>query len=149
MDLYKKVIGKMKQIFEMLEAPSTKVNKLWYPDGTSFYPDDLQSGPISREKIIFNCSKHAEFIRDNVDCTISSNSNDFNEEDNVPLSVWAKAIDNQLLFKNEELEQYIIGDAVATCEELSDENFVQNITIKRQENDDDNDEMKEICSNQC
>ncbi|CAH0725635.1 unnamed protein product, partial [Brenthis ino] len=80
-----------------------------------------------KQGTIFNCYKHAGFVRSNVECTITSD--DFNEEDDVPLSIWAKAIDkHQLPITNEDFEQYArVDDAVATCEEPFDENIVDNI----------------------
>ncbi|CAH0722847.1 unnamed protein product, partial [Brenthis ino] len=60
---------------------------------------------------------------------LKAHSHDFNKEDDVPLSIWAKAIDkHQLPITNEDFEQYArVDDAVATCEEPSDENIVDNM----------------------
>ncbi|KAJ3641450.1 hypothetical protein Zmor_027957 [Zophobas morio] len=82
-----------------------------------------------KQGTIFNCYKHAGFIRSNVECTLTSNAEDFNEEYDVPLRVWARAIHkHQLPITNENFEQYAcVDDAVATCEEPSDENIVENI----------------------
>ncbi|CAH0730542.1 unnamed protein product, partial [Brenthis ino] len=96
-----------------------------------------------KQGTIFNCYKHAGFVRSNVECTITSD--DFNEEDDVPLSIWAKAIDkHQLPITNEDFEQYArIDNAVATCEEPSDENIVDNIiadNANSKDSDGDDDE---------
>ncbi|CAF4865563.1 unnamed protein product [Pieris macdunnoughi] len=102
-----------------------------------------------KQDTIFNCYKHAGFVRSNVDCSVTSNADDFNEEDDVPLSTWVRAIDkHQLLITNEEFEQYAyVDDAVATCEEPSDENIVVNIIANDangKDSDGDDDEPEEI-----
>ncbi|CAH2088978.1 unnamed protein product [Euphydryas editha] len=58
-----------------------------------------------KQGTIFNCYKHAGFVRSNVDCSITSNADNFNEDD-VPLSTWSDAIDKQLSVTNEDFEQY-------------------------------------------
>lgn len=101
------------------------------------------------QRTISNCYKHAGFVRSNEDCTITTNADDFDEEDDVPLSVWTRNIDNQLPITNEDLEQYAcVDDAVATSEEPSDENIVQNIITNdaNSQSDGDNDEPEETYS---
>ncbi|KOB51958.1 Tigger transposable element-derived protein [Operophtera brumata] len=102
-----------------------------------------------KQGTIFNCYKHDGFVRSNVECIITSNADDFNEEDDVPLSVWARAIDgHQLPITNEDFEQYaFVDDAVATCEEPSDENIVENIIANdanSRDSDGDDGEPEEI-----
>ncbi|XP_068992255.1 uncharacterized protein [Neodiprion pinetum] len=83
------------------------------------------------------------------DCTITSDADNVGEEDDVPLNVWTRAIDNQLPITNEDFEQYAcIDDAVATSEEPSDENIVQNIIANdaNNQNDGDDDEPEETYS---
>jgi hypothetical protein len=98
------------------------------------------------QRTIFNCYRHAGFTR-HADCTISSTIEDFDEEDDVPLSVWARAINNQLPISVEQFDEYAcIDDAVATCEEPSDQSIIQNIIANNQDSDgDDDDEREETC----
>lgn len=102
-----------------------------------------------KQGTIFNCFKHAGFVRSECNTVVTSNTEDFNEEDDVPLSVWARAIDkHQLTITNEDFEQFTcVDDAVATCEEPCDENIVENIIASdanSQESDGDDDEPEEI-----
>ncbi|VVD01444.1 unnamed protein product [Leptidea sinapis] len=115
-----------------------------------------------KQGTIFNCYKYAGFVRSNVECTISSNADDFNEEctipsnaddfneeDDVPLSVWARAIGrHHLPITKEDFEQYVfVDDAVATCDEPSDENIAENIIANdanSKDSDDDDGEPEEI-----
>ncbi|CAB3228062.1 unnamed protein product [Arctia plantaginis] len=104
-----------------------------------------------KQGTIVNCYKHAGFVRSNVESTITSNADDFDEEDDVPLSIWARAIDkHQLAITNEDFEQYAcVDDAVATCEEPSDEKIVENIIANdtnSKDSDGDDDEPEEIHS---
>lgn len=111
----------MIQILDGCQSTSFEYPKITVLDGIIMIRDawtQLKQGTI------FNCYKHAGFVRSNVECTITSNAYDFNEEDDVPLSVWARAINgHQLPITNEDFEQYaFVDDAVATCEEPSDGN---------------------------
>ncbi|KAL3290312.1 hypothetical protein HHI36_023656 [Cryptolaemus montrouzieri] len=78
---------------------------------------------------IFKCCKHAGFVRSNVEC-FTINSDDFNEEYDVPLIIRARAIDgHKLPITNKDFEQYACVDVdVATCEEPSDETIVDKIS---------------------
>ncbi|CAD7085812.1 unnamed protein product [Hermetia illucens] len=71
---------------------------------------------------------------------MTSNADDFDKEDDIPLSVWTRATDNQLLTTNEDLDQHACIDDVATYEE---NDIVQNIIANRQDSDVDDDETEE------
>lgn len=66
----------------------------------------------------------------------------------MPLSILARALNNQLPIGNEELKQYsaIDGD-LATSEEPTEENIVQNIIVNSHESDDNNEnDLEENCT---
>lgn len=93
---------------------------------------------------IFNCFKHAGFVRDSA--SVVANNDD--TDDDVPLSILARALNNQLPIGNEELKQYsAIDDDLATCEEPTEENIVQNIIVNSHDSDDNNeDDLEENCT---
>lgn len=93
---------------------------------------------------IFNCYKHAGFVRDSPS-VVADNDDD---DDDVPLSVWARALNKGLPIGNEELEQYsAIDDDLATCEEPTEENILQNVIVNSQDSDDNNDDgLEENCT---
>ncbi|KAL3282136.1 hypothetical protein HHI36_005331, partial [Cryptolaemus montrouzieri] len=78
---------------------------------------------------IFNCYKHAGFVRDGPGVAGSiSVAADNNDDDDLPLSAWARALMEELRKENEKLEQYSsFDDDIATCEEPTDENILQNV----------------------
>ncbi|KAL3279755.1 hypothetical protein HHI36_017263 [Cryptolaemus montrouzieri] len=86
---------------------------------------------------IFNCYKHAGFVRDGPGIADSiSVAADNNDDDDVPLSVWARALKG-LPIENEKLEQYSsVDDDVATCKEPTDVNILQNVIVNSQDSDD-------------
>ncbi|XP_060810034.1 tigger transposable element-derived protein 4-like [Amyelois transitella] len=87
---------------------------------------------------ISNCYKHAGFVRDSA--SVAADNDDGDIDDDVPLSVWARALNKGLPIGNEELEHYsTIDDDLVTCEEPTDENIVQNIIVNSQDSDDNND----------
>ncbi|KAL3274051.1 hypothetical protein HHI36_015470 [Cryptolaemus montrouzieri] len=60
-----------------------------------------------------------------------------NDDDAVPLSVWARALKEGLPIENERLKQYSsVDDDIARCEEPTDENILQNVIINSQDSDD-------------
>ncbi|XP_063896995.1 tigger transposable element-derived protein 4-like [Helicoverpa armigera] len=123
----KNLVLKMIQLLDGCRSTSFEYPKITVLDGILMIQDAWTQ---LKQITIFNCYKHAGFVQSNVECTItSSNADDFNEEDDVPLSVWARAINgHQLPITNEDFEQYaFVDDAVATCEEPTDENIVENI----------------------
>lgn len=90
---------------------------------------------------IFNCYKHAGFVRDSPRTPSGAAHND---DDDVSLTVWARALNKGLPIGNEELEQYsAIDDDLATCEEPTDENISQNVIVNSQDSDDNNDDGQE------
>lgn len=97
---------------------------------------------------IFNCYKHAGFVRDSSeDLSVSADNDNFDDEDDLQLSVWAKG----LPIANAELEQYsAVDDDLATCEERThqsapDEAVLENIIANNEDSEDnDDDEVEEI-----
>lgn len=88
---------------------------------------------------ISNCYRHAGFVRDSA--SVAADNDDGDVDDDVPLSVWARALNKGLPIGNEELEHYsTIDDDLVTCEEPTDENIVQNIIVNSQDSDDNNDD---------
>ncbi|KAL3286521.1 hypothetical protein HHI36_001026 [Cryptolaemus montrouzieri] len=77
---------------------------------------------------VFNCYKHAGFVRGGPGIADSISVAADNNDDDVPLSVWARALKEELPIENEKLDQYYsVDDDIATCEEPTDENILQNI----------------------
>ncbi|KAL3278538.1 hypothetical protein HHI36_024257 [Cryptolaemus montrouzieri] len=86
---------------------------------------------------IFNCYKHAGFVRDGPGIADSISVAADNNDDDVPLSVCARALKEGLPIKNEKLEQYSsIDDDIATCEEPNEENILQNVIVNCQDSED-------------
>lgn len=142
----KNLVLKMTQLLDGCGTSSVEYPKITVLDAILMIQD--ASTQLNQGTIV-NCYKHAGFVRSNVESTITSNADDFDEEDDVPLSIWARAIDkHQLPITNEDFEQYAcVDDAVATCEEPSDENIVENIIAKdtnSKDSDGDDDEPEEI-----
>ncbi|KAL3287946.1 hypothetical protein HHI36_002402 [Cryptolaemus montrouzieri] len=97
---------------------------------------------------IFNCYKHARFVRDDPGFADSISVAGNNDDDDVPLSVWARALKEGLPIGNEELEQYSsVDDFIATYEEPTDENILQNVIVYSQDSDDNDvdDDPEENC----
>ncbi|KAJ8728909.1 hypothetical protein PYW07_006605 [Mythimna separata] len=92
---------------------------------------------------IFNCYRHAGFVQDSLSVVSASD-----DDDDLPLSIWARALDKGLPMGNEELEQYsAIDDDLATCEEPTDENILQSVIHNGQDSDDnDDDGLEENCT---
>jgi len=95
---------------------------------------------------IFNCYKHAGFVQESASVAADNDESD----DDVPLSVWARALDKGLPIGKQELEQYSgIDDDLVTCEDMTDENtIVQNIIINSQDRDvnNDDDDLEQNCT---
>ncbi|KAL3265877.1 hypothetical protein HHI36_010070 [Cryptolaemus montrouzieri] len=87
---------------------------------------------------IFNCYKHAGFVREGPGIADSiSLAADNNDDDDVPLSFWSRALKERLPIENEKLEQYSpVDDDIATCEEATDENILDNVIVNSQDSDD-------------
>ncbi|KAL3289861.1 hypothetical protein HHI36_023252 [Cryptolaemus montrouzieri] len=87
--------------------------------------------------MIFNCYKHAGFVRDGPgiadSISVAADNNDDDDDDDdddVPLSVWSRALKKELPIENEELKQYFsFVDDIVTCEEPTYENIVQNVIV--------------------
>ena len=58
-----------------------------------------------KQGTIFNCYKHAGFVRSNVECTLTSNAEEFNKEDDVPsVSEPGSDLSSQIRKRQVELE---------------------------------------------
>ena len=64
---------------------------------------------------IMNCWKHADFIQHSSEST--SISADYEDDDDVPLSIWAKVFNNRLPIGNELDEFVSVDNSIATYEE--------------------------------
>ncbi|KAL3287882.1 hypothetical protein HHI36_002340 [Cryptolaemus montrouzieri] len=85
---------------------------------------------------IFNCYKHAVLVRDGPGIADSISIAPDNNDDDVPLSVWARALKKGLPIENEKLEQYSSVDDDIACEPPTDENILQNVIVNSQDSDD-------------
>ena len=96
------------------------------------------------QSTIHNCFKHAGFI-ENLDGSPIPNSDDeFDEEDDVPLSLWSRNLNADSLAAPEMWEDYVdIDSALITSEEPTDEIIVQNINATEQLESDGEDEVEE------
>ncbi|XP_018797583.1 PREDICTED: major centromere autoantigen B-like [Bactrocera latifrons] len=93
---------------------------------------------------IANCFKHSGLAEGNLDASSSSCSNAIEIEDDIPLSVWARALKNQLPISKEELDKYVLIDnGVGTCEEPSEDRIVENILDDEQNSDDNVEDRNE------
>ncbi|KAL3269424.1 hypothetical protein HHI36_008494 [Cryptolaemus montrouzieri] len=100
---------------------------------------------------IFNCYKHAGFVRDGPGIAYSiSVAADNNDDDDVPISVWARALKEGLPIENEKLEQYSCVDVdIATCVEPIDENILRNDIVNSQDRDDNDVEERKLSYSEC
>ncbi|KAJ8728541.1 hypothetical protein PYW07_006237 [Mythimna separata] len=98
---------------------------------------------IPNQKTCKDTSTHAGFVQDSLSVVSASD-----DDDDLPLSIWARALDKGLPMGNEELEQYsAIDDDLATCEEPTDENILQSVIHNGQDSDDnDDDGLEENCT---
>ncbi|XP_049315831.1 tigger transposable element-derived protein 4-like [Bactrocera dorsalis] len=101
-------------------------------------------GELTDEAIVQN---HAGFSIANIGVTSTSISSDFDDEDDVPLSVWASAFESSLPISTEEIEEFSsIDNNLAICGELTDEAIVQNVIVDKSDSDDSADENDQISS---
>ncbi|KAF9800635.1 hypothetical protein SFRURICE_014066 [Spodoptera frugiperda] len=108
--------------------------------------DGLTGAVQERIKSESSPSAYAMMLNTNMCATLVANNDDTDDE--VPLSILARALNNQLPIGNEELKQYsAIDDDLATCEEPTEENIVQNIIGNSHDSDDNNeDDLEENCT---
>ncbi|KAL3268196.1 hypothetical protein HHI36_007321 [Cryptolaemus montrouzieri] len=86
---------------------------------------------------IFNCYKYAGFVRDGSGIADNISVAADKDDDDVPISVLARALKEGLPIENEKLEQYSsVDDDIATCKESTNENILQNVIVNSQDSDD-------------
>ncbi|XP_065157210.1 tigger transposable element-derived protein 4-like [Atheta coriaria] len=91
------------------------------------------------QSTIHNCFKQAGFIESH-----DGLEHEFDEEDDIPLSLWSRNLNSDSLAAPEMWEDYVdIDSALLTFEEPSDENIVQNISAKDQLESDGEEEVEE------
>ncbi|KAL3281798.1 hypothetical protein HHI36_004999 [Cryptolaemus montrouzieri] len=121
---------------EIFNADETGLFYKLTPDKTlKFRVEKCSGGKLSKERIIVRLDG---FVRDGPGIADSiSVTADNNDDDDVPLSVWARALKEGLPIENEELEQYSSVDVdIATFEEPTDENILHNVIVNSQDSDD-------------
>ena len=96
------------------------------------------------QSTIHNCFKHAWFIENHDGLSIQISKHEFDEEDDVPLSLWSRNLNSDSLAAPEMWEDYVdIDRALLTSEEPTDETIVQNINAKEQLESDGEEEVEE------
>lgn len=108
----------LKSDFRKNPVPNIISNLVCCGSSSAGYPKIIVLGAILlihhaciklTKKTIFYYSKHTEFVRSTVEFTITTT---------ICLSIWTRAIDNQLSETNKDFEQYVCVDhSVATCEQ--------------------------------
>ncbi|CAB3246373.1 unnamed protein product [Arctia plantaginis] len=98
---------------------------------------------ISRSTI-HNCFKHAGFIESHNGLPIQISEHEFDEEDDIPLSLWSRNLNSDSLAAPEMWEDFVdIDSGLLTSEEPTNENIVQNISAKEQLESDGEEEVEE------
>ncbi|XP_045541632.1 tigger transposable element-derived protein 4-like [Papilio machaon] len=96
------------------------------------------------QSTIHNCFKHAGFIENHDGLPIQISDHEFDEGDDIPLSLWSRNLHSDSLAAPEMWEDYVdIDSALLTSEEPTDENIVQNICAKEQLESDGEEEVEE------
>ncbi|CAG5051391.1 unnamed protein product [Parnassius apollo] len=96
------------------------------------------------QSTIHNCFKHAGFIESHNGLPIQISEHEFDEEDDIPLSLWSRNLNSDSLAAPEMWEDYVdIDSGLLTSEEPTDENIVQNISAKEQLESDGEEEVEE------
>ncbi|GBP88515.1 hypothetical protein EVAR_64959_1 [Eumeta japonica] len=93
------------------------------------------------------CNERAvpsRFIENHDGLPIQISEHEFDEEDDVPLSLWSRNLNSDSLATPEMWEDHVdIDSALFTSEEPTDDNIVQNINAKEQLESDEEEEVEE------
>ncbi|XP_045461753.1 tigger transposable element-derived protein 4-like [Harmonia axyridis] len=97
------------------------------------------------QSTIYNCFKHAGLIETYDDLPVREiEENEFDDEDDLPLSLWVRNLKSDLLPAPEVWKDYVdIDSSLMTYEEPTDENIVKNITENEQYESDGEEEIEE------
>lgn len=96
------------------------------------------------QSTIHNCFKHAGFTENHDGLSVQTAEHEFDEEDDIPLSLWVQNRDSDSLAAPGMWEDYVdIDSALLISEEPTDENIVQNIQANEQRESDGGEEVEE------
>lgn len=96
------------------------------------------------QSIIHNCFRYAGFIEKHDGLPNQISEHEFDEEDEVPLSLWSRNLNSDSLAAPVMWEDYVdIDGALLTSEEPTDDTIVQNINAKEQLESDGEEEVED------